>query len=89
MRKKLLKLSLIAIIVAVVVFAINYVVFHFVTDDGFTTEFQQEAQKPFVADLIGQLGVLFVFLSASSLMVALIFFSKATKDGTNQEVSNG
>jgi hypothetical protein len=76
MRKKLLKLSLIMIICAAVIFVINYFFFHFVTDDGITTVWQPEAGKPFVADLIGNLGVLFIFGSAVSALSALVLFEK-------------
>ena len=75
-KNKLLKLSLYSIIIALILFLINYYVFHFVTDDGFTTIFQKEAGKPFVANLIGQLGTLFVFLSGASLLSAFIIFDK-------------
>ena len=74
MRKKLLKFSLCQFIISAVVFAINYFFYHFVTDDGITFTFHEEAGKPFVADLIGQLGVSILFLSIASLMIALIFF---------------
>lgn len=74
MRKKLLKLSLVFIISAVVVFIINYFFFHFVTDEGITLVWQPEAGKPFVADLIGNLGVLLVFGSISSLATAFVIF---------------
>ncbi|MBQ8414666.1 MAG: hypothetical protein IJX58_05435 [Clostridia bacterium] len=37
---------------------------------------QAEAGKPFVADLIGNLGVLFIFGSVVSLLCAFIFFDK-------------
>ena len=76
MRKKLLKFSLISFIISAVVLAINYFFYHFVTDDGITLTFHEEPGKPFVADLIGQLGVLFLFSAAVSLMAALIFFPK-------------
>jgi len=74
MKKKLLKLSLVFIISAVVVFIINYFFFHFVTDSGITLEWQPEAGKPFVADLIGNLGVLCVFGSLASLLTAFFVF---------------
>jgi hypothetical protein len=76
MRKKLFKLSLIMIICAAVIFVINYFFFHFVTDSGITTTWQPEAGKPFVADLIGNLGVLFIFGSAVSALCALVLFEK-------------
>ena len=80
MRKNLLKFSLIQFIISAVVFIINYFFYHFVTDDGITLTFHEEAGKPFVADLIGQLGVLFLFSAIVSLTVAFIFFDKEDKN---------
>ena len=79
MRKRLLKLSLWQGIIAVVVFIINYFFYHFVTDEGITLVWQPEAGKPFVADLIGNLGVLFIFGSIITLLVAFIVFDKKEK----------
>lgn len=76
MRKKLLKFSLISFICSAVVFAINYFFYHFVTDEGITFTFHEEAGKPFVADLIGQLGVLFIFAAAVSLIAAFVLCDK-------------
>jgi hypothetical protein len=73
-KNKLLKLSLYSIIIALILFLINYYVFHFVTDDGFTLIWHEEAGKPFVSNLIGQLAVLFVFLSGASLLCSFVFF---------------
>ncbi len=75
-RKNCMKLSLCSFISSAVVFVINYFFFHFVTDNGISAVWQPEAGKPFVADLIGQLGVSLLFLAIASLMVALIFFPK-------------
>lgn len=75
-RKNCMKLSLCSFISSAVVFVINYFFFHFVTDNGISTVWQPEAGKPFVADLIGQLGVSLLFLAIASLMIALIFFPK-------------
>ena len=76
MRDRLLKLSLWQAIIGAVVFVINYFFYHFVTDEGITLVWQAEAGKPFVADLIGNLGVLFVFGSVVSLLCAFILFDK-------------
>lgn len=75
-RKNLLKLSLITLIIGLIVLAFAYYFFHFVTDDGFTLTFHEEAGKPFVTDLIGFFGVLFIWSSAMSLIIALVFFKK-------------
>lgn len=83
MRKRLLKLSLWQAVIAAVVFVINYFFYHFVTDEGITTVWQPEAGKPFVADLIGNLGVLFIFGSIVSLLVAFIIFDKNDRNEDN------
>ena len=75
-KKNLLKLSLITLIIGLAVLAIAYYFFHFVTDDGFTLTFHEEAGKPFVTDLIGFFGVLFIWGSAMSLIFALVFFKE-------------
>ncbi|MBO5357131.1 MAG: hypothetical protein J6A95_05115 [Clostridia bacterium] len=75
-RKNLLKLSLITLIIGLLVLAIAYFFFHFVTDEGITLTWHPEAGKPFVTDLIGIFGVLFLWSSAMSLISALVFFKK-------------
>ena len=80
MKNKLLKLSMWQGIIAAVVFVINYFFYHFVTDEGITLVWQAEAGKPFVADLIGQLGVLFIFGCVVSLLCAFIFYGNTDKD---------
>ena len=80
MKKRLLKFSLWQAIIAAVVFVINYFFYHFVTDEGITLVWQAEAGKPFVADLIGNLGVLFIFGSIVSLLAAYILCDKKQED---------
>ncbi len=76
MKKKLLRLSMWQGIIAAGIFVINYFFYHFVTDSGITLQWQAEAGKPFVANLIGNLGVLFIFGSIVSLLCAYIFCEK-------------
>ena len=76
MKKKVQKFSLICLIIGLVLFGISYYFFHFVTDDGFTLTFHEEAGKPFVTQMIADLGVLFVFSSALSFIASLLFFNK-------------
>ena len=78
-KKKLLKLSLVSLIIGLIVLAIAYFFFHFVTDDGITFVWHPEAGKPFVTDMIGQLGTLFLFTSAISAISAKIFFDEEKK----------
>ena len=57
-KKNLLKFSLITLVIGIVVLAIAYFFFHFVTDEGITLIWHEEAGKPFVTDLIGSLIIL-------------------------------
>ena len=75
-RKNLLKLSLITLIIGLLVLAIEYFFFHFVTDEGITTVWQPEPGKPFVSNMIGVLAVLFIFASIICLFISFIFFDK-------------
>lgn len=76
MKKKLEKLSVWCMGLAAVVFGLDYLCFHFLTDSGFVAVWQPEAGKPFVTDLVGQLGVLFLFAGIFSLLLAKIVFSE-------------
>lgn len=78
-RKKLLKVSIITLGLAVLILVFNYFFYHYFTSNGFTSTFYKEAQKPFVANLIGQLGVLFLFASIMSTIFAFICFEKENK----------
>ena len=79
MKKNFQKLSLVSFISSAIVFVINYFFFHFVTDEGISLVWHPEAGKPFVTDMIGQLGVLFLFSSAMSAISALVFFDEDKK----------
>ena len=76
MNQKFKKLSNMSFILAVVLFALSFVLFHFLTDSGFTTVFQQEAGKPFVTEMVADLSVLFFFSGIVCRLVAGIFFPK-------------
>ena len=76
MKKKLYKLSLIMLIIALGVLLINYFFFHFVTDEGITLIWHPEAGKPFVAELIGDLAVLFIFGSVTTALSATVLFGE-------------
>lgn len=75
-RKKLLKFSLITLIISVAVLLLTYFFFHFVTDEGIRWVWSSEPSKPFVTYIIGIFGMLFLFSSAISLIVALVFTDK-------------
>ena len=78
-KNSLRKFSLYCLIIGVIIFIISFFMFHFVTDEGIVSEFQKEAGKPFVANLIGMLGVLLLFTSFISLLISKIFFSEDNK----------
>ena len=78
MKKKFQKLSAWSFALAVVLFALSFVLFHFLTDNGFTTVFQQEAGKPFVTEMVADLSVLFLFSGILCQMIAKIFYSDET-----------
>ena len=75
MRKKFEKLSTRSFVLAAVLLVLSFVMFHFLTDSGFTTVFQQEAGKPFVTEMMADLGVLFLFSGILCRMIAKIFYS--------------
>ncbi len=72
-RKELLKFSLITVIIGVLLLALTFFFFHFVTDEGISLVWHEEAGKPLVTLLAGVLGILFIFASAISLISALVF----------------
>ena len=69
-RATLYKFSLILLLIGLAVLAIAFYFFHFVTDNGPTLTYHEEAGKPFVTMLIGVFGVLFIFTSALSALAA-------------------
>ena len=75
-KKSLKKFSLITAIIGIFVLAFAYFFFHYVTDDGITFTWHKEVGKPFVSNLIGTLGVLFIWTSLTSLIASFVFFKK-------------
>ena len=76
MRIKFLKLSGISFGLSFFVLVFNYFFYHYFGESGFTTEFSKLPRKPFVSDLIGQFGVLLLFCSIVSLIIAFVFYKK-------------
>lgn len=76
LRKRLYKLSVACLVIAIIVFIINYFVFHYVTDEGITLIWHAEAGKPFITNLIGILGADMVFASIISALCARIVYKK-------------
>ena len=75
-KNSLRKFSLYCLIIGVMIFIISFFMFHFVTDEGIVSEFQKEAGKPFVTNMVATLGVLYIFASSISFLASFIFFKK-------------
>ena len=71
-KKKYLKLALWMFISFAVIMVISYFFYHFVTDTGISLTWNEEPGKPFVANMIANLGVLFLFGSITSAFLALL-----------------
>jgi len=76
MKQKFRKLSNRCFVLAAVLFVMSFVLFHFLTDTGFVTTWQPEAGKPFVTEMVADLGVLFLFSGILCRMIAGIFFHR-------------
>ena len=80
MSKKLKKLSLWSLVLALADFVIAFVFFHFISPDGvFTPVFREDPGKPMVSLLFGIKGVLFLFAGMMSAIVNRIFFREEKK----------
>lgn len=76
MKRRLLRFSGLLLLISAVCFALDYLFFHFVTDEGITLVWHAEAGKPFVTLLIGILATLFLFVGALSALAALVLFAQ-------------
>jgi len=84
MNKKLKKLSLYSLILALLLFLFSFIMYHYLTPEfTFTTVWQAEANKPFVTLLFAIWGVFFLFSSVMSLMIAKIFYPKILSNTNN------
>ena len=76
MKQKFKTLSLWSFVLAMAIFVFSYFLYHYVTPEGAVTMvFQQEPGKPLITELWAILGVMFLFSSILSAMIARIFFS--------------
>ncbi len=78
-KGKFLKLSLIFTVIALLSFALTYFFFHYVTDDGITSVWQQEAGKPVVTYMIGAFAVLNFFSGVTSFILANVIYGRNSK----------
>ena len=75
-RRTLLKFALITFIIGVAALVTAFYTFHFVTDAGLTFTWHEEAGKPFVTELIGDIGATMIGASLLSLIGAFVFYKK-------------
>lgn len=76
-KKKLTKLAVWSLICGVVGCIISYFFYHFVSSEGL--RWQKEAAKPFVAEMLGDLSVLFIFAGLFCFLVSWIVYGKDDK----------
>lgn len=75
MKKKFKKISLISLILAVILFVISFVMFHYITPDNqLSAVWQNEANKPFLTGLFAIWGVFHLFAGVMGFLVSAIFF---------------
>ncbi|MCQ2409386.1 MAG: hypothetical protein MJ068_02430 [Clostridia bacterium] len=93
-RKKLLKLALIFAILCAVFFVLNYFCYHY-TDDAnsdvpgegrfFFTSYHEDCRKPFVTDLLGQMGCFWLFSAITSLICAFVITDGKKKEDEKEK----
>lgn len=77
MRKKCTVLSIWSFALALGIFVFSYILYHYITPDGFfTAVFQTAPGKPLVTLLFCIWGVMFLFAGVMSLLVGHIFFKE-------------
>ena len=85
MKKKWNKLAAWSFGLALGIFALSYILYHYTLPGGaFTTVWQPEPGKPWVTLLVSVWGVMFLFAGVMSLLVGHIFFGKESKDCGNE-----
>ena len=76
MKRKFKTLSLWSFVLAMAIFVFSYFLYHYVTPEGAVSMvFQPKPGKPLLTELWAILGVMFLFSSILSAMIARIFFS--------------
>ena len=76
MDKKLVKFAIINFCIGFFLLVFTYLFYHFVTDAGISLTWHEEVGKPFVTNLIGCFGVLFVWSAVTSLLIKSVFLKK-------------
>ena len=73
-RKKLVILAIVCLLLALAIFTLDFWIYHYITPEGtISPVFRQEVGKPLITQLLGNLGVMFLYSSLMSLILAMIF----------------
>lgn len=81
MKQKCKKLSACSFLLAVLIFAISYVLYHYTIPGGaFTVVWQPQPGKPWITLLFAIWGVMLLFAGVMSLLVGRIFFGDEKTD---------
>ena len=80
MRRKCFIMALVSFVLALVIYAVAYFMYHYLGPDGnLGTVFYEAPAKPFVTLYVGIWGVMHQFAAVVCLLVGLIFFPKDKK----------
>ena len=76
MKRKFITLSIVSLILAIALFVLSFYIFHYITPEGkFSNIWYSTPNKPFVTNLFAIWGVMHLFTSTTSLLIAKIFFN--------------
>ena len=70
---KFLKLSLITFTIGVAILVLAFFSFHYLTDTGISSIWNEEADKPYITELLGDLGIINIAVASTSLLIYFIF----------------
>ncbi|MBQ2723648.1 MAG: hypothetical protein IJF72_03225 [Clostridia bacterium] len=75
---KFLKLSLITFTIGVAILVLAFFSFHYLTDTGISSIWNEEADKPYITELLGDLGIINIAVASTSLLIYFIFDKNKT-----------
>lgn len=96
-RKKFFKLAIIFAVLCAVFFVLNYFCYHYTDDSNsdqpgegrfFFTSYHEDCRKPFITDLLGQMGCFWLFAAVTCLLIATVVIDKDKKDEIQAPVFN-
>ena len=77
MRRKCFLMAVVSLVIALLIYAFTYCLYHYLGPDGrFGSVYQETPVKPLITLYFGIWGVLHQFAAVTSFLVGLIFFPK-------------